>query len=613
MRDTVILLVVCSMLLGIFTVILPVETCKASETLHVGSGYEYATIQSAIDAANNSDTIRIHSGTYEEFIEINKEITIIGDGTSNTIINSKNINNPVLNTIQINSPNVSISSCTIKNTYHASIGHSCIVISSGSYGCTISNNIIKQGGNGIYLVISTNNIINANIIEDNEHNGISITTNANENQIYDNIIQNNEYNGIRIISSSQNTFYDNTITGHVNYGITLSSNSNNNLFYHNTFSENNDGNANDPFTNQWYSTQLNEGNSWDDYDGYDNNDDGIGDTPYNIPGGSSKDQKPIGIFRELKAYISSISPNPATHDETITFDGYGIPQDEIIGWEWKINNNIVSSSEDFTYPGLSTGTYSIYFRVQNIHGEWSTYTQQTLVIKSQQSTPQENHQPIAYITTINPSPVTYGQQVSFQGYGEDSDGTISAYYWTSNIDGEIGQSNSFYKSDLSIGTHTIYLKVRDNEGKLSETVTRTLTVLPDTSNPNNIAPTADADGPYSGFANVSVSFNGLKSSDSDGTITIYRWTFGDGTTGANSTTSHIYSNPGTYPISLTVTDNNGKTDTDTTTVTIQPQEENNNTSDDKKSDKWVIPGFEAILVFLVITIITIIKKIKKKK
>ena len=43
-------------------------------------------------------------------------------------------------------------------------------------------------------------------------------------------------------------------------------------------------------------------------------------------------------------------------------------------------------------------------------------------------------------------------------------------------------------------------------------------------------PTAHAGGPYKGYVNASISLNGLKSKDSDGSIIGYRWDFtNDGT------------------------------------------------------------------------------------
>ena len=54
-------------------------------------------------------------------------------------------------------------------------------------------------------------------------------------------------------------------------------------------------------------------------------------------------------------------------------------------------------------------------------------------------------------------------------------------------------------------------------------------------------------------------FDGSTSTD-DGTIVSYAWTFGDTATGTGATTSHTYADPGTYAVTLTVTDNLGATD-----------------------------------------------------
>ena len=56
---------------------------------------------------------------------------------------------------------------------------------------------------------------------------------------------------------------------------------------------NNSQNAYDTSTNIWYNSSLQEGNYWSDYTGVDNNHNGIGDTPYNIPGGSNQDLYPL--------------------------------------------------------------------------------------------------------------------------------------------------------------------------------------------------------------------------------------------------------------------------------------------------------------------------------
>jgi PKD domain len=57
------------------------------------------------------------------------------------------------------------------------------------------------------------------------------------------------------------------------------------------------------------------------------------------------------------------------------------------------------------------------------------------------------------------------------------------------------------------------------------------------------------------------SFDGSGSSDADGTIASYSWKFGDGAVATGPQVSHTYGAPGSYPVSLTVTDDAGASTT----------------------------------------------------
>ncbi|MFB6097739.1 MAG: PKD domain-containing protein, partial [Salinibacter sp.] len=66
-----------------------------------------------------------------------------------------------------------------------------------------------------------------------------------------------------------------------------------------------------------------------------------------------------------------------------------------------------------------------------------------------------------------------------------------------------------------------------------------------------------------------VSFDASASSDPDGgAIQSYSWTFGDNTTGSGDSTSHTYSSPGSYDVTLEVVDDEGVQDDTTVTVSV---------------------------------------------
>ncbi len=69
-------------------------------------------------------------------------------------------------------------------------------------------------------------------------------------------------------------------------------------------------------------------------------------------------------------------------------------------------------------------------------------------------------------------------------------------------------------------------------------------------------------------SDLTASFNASGSSDPDGSIVSYSWSFGNGTTGSGVITSRTLTSAGTYNVTLTVTDNDGATNSTTQSVSV---------------------------------------------
>ena len=208
-----------------------------------------------------------------------------------------------------------------------------IHLNSGTNNCISSNIISSTGGNGgtntcgliydhgeggkggnsygIYLNLGINNSISDNIIS-------SIAGGSGGNATYQDRVWccgdagdgGNSY-GIYIDSSDDNTLFDNTVSGVYKgaggygtctygsagsgYGIAVISDTNRNIFYHNNFesSDTHDG-YDSGGNNAWDAGPGIGGNYWSDYQGNDDDGDGIGDTPYELAGGiGAKDFFPL--------------------------------------------------------------------------------------------------------------------------------------------------------------------------------------------------------------------------------------------------------------------------------------------------------------------------------
>ena len=73
------------------------------------------------------------------------------------------------------------------------------------------------------------------------------------------------------------------------------------------------------------------------------------------------------------AYIDSISPNPTTRGDTISFSGHGSdPDGSVAAYKWRSSiDGSISTSASFTISTLAVGTHTVYFSVQDNSGSWS--------------------------------------------------------------------------------------------------------------------------------------------------------------------------------------------------------------------------------------------------
>jgi len=177
------------------------------------------------------------------------------------------------------------------------------------------NNIYENIQMGIRVYKSDENRIYDNLVTDDGIYGIFLNAGADENRIYENTITKNtgttygygiffsasckrntihsneisqNKQGIRLRQyCSDNVFTENNLKGNSLYGVVLFNNSGylceNNTFLKNYFETTGGVNVVDNGTdNKWDNGEI--GNYWHDYEGKDEDDDGIGDDPYAISG-----------------------------------------------------------------------------------------------------------------------------------------------------------------------------------------------------------------------------------------------------------------------------------------------------------------------------------------
>ncbi|QLC49735.1 PKD domain-containing protein [Methanolobus zinderi] len=182
--------------------------------------------------------------------------------------------------------------------------------------------------------------------------------------------------------------------------------------------------------------------------------------------------------------IDYIRPNPAIEGDTVSLVGIYVYNYTAITrgnheWYSYLEERVICPGRTLYTGNLEVGNHTISFRAKDSEDQWSDPVYGSVLIL-------ENNPPEASIDSITPNHALKGEEVTFIGSGTDDDGVVNGsiiheYKWESSIDGMLSTSNqsSFSSSNMSVGTHTITLKVKDHMSS-SLPVSATLIVKGDT-------------------------------------------------------------------------------------------------------------------------------------
>ena len=218
-------------------------------------------------------------------------------------------------------------------------------------------------------------------------------------------------------------------------------------------------------------------------------------------------------------------------------------------------------------------------------------------------TPQ-NKKPTANLSAGEPYRGYVNESITFNGsLSYDPDGNITAWFWTFG-DGTNGTGKITNHTYHKTGTFTVTLKVTDNKGATdNDTTAVNITKKP------NITPSADFSiFPINATTDDAIQFTD-RSTDPDGIIVSWSWTFGDGTHSTEKNPAHRFNQSGIYQVTLNVTDNNGAFHSTSKLIFIEKSKNSGVTATGTKG----IPGFELIVFISAITLVFLWRRKSKKQ
>jgi len=237
-------------------------------------------------------------------------------------------------------------------------------------------------------------------------------------------------------------------------------------------------------------------------------------------------------------------PPTAAFSSTCTFlacsftDASTDSDGQVVSWAWTFGDGGGSTLQNPPHSFSVAGTYTVGLTVTDDDGATHSTSQQVSVVG------QPNNPPTAAFTAS----CTF-LACSFTDASTDSDGQIVSRSWTFG-DGGTSTATNPSRTYATAGNYLVWLTVTDNGGATHSTSQQVSVTAPP-----NLPPIAAFTSSCSFLA---CSFTDT-STDSDGQVVGWSWSFGDGATSTLRHPARTYATAGTYTVSLTVTDNGGAT------------------------------------------------------
>ncbi|MCS6937147.1 MAG: PKD domain-containing protein [Candidatus Bipolaricaulota bacterium] len=221
-----------------------------------------------------------------------------------------------------------------------------------------------------------------------------------------------------------------------------------------------------------------------------------------------------------------------------------------------------------------------------------------------------NQPPVVKITTPSENALLDERTVSFSGEWSDPDGDVQSVFWNFG-DGHTSSDENPTHTYAQGGTYTVELTVTDNRGAKATSRIR----FSINQEPIAYATARVQDVPesvpskfISGEPPLAVAFSSAGTRDPDGKVASLSWSFGDGQFSDEPHPTHVYTEPGTYDVVLTVVDDRGAVAQDTSiTVEVKSPEPTIFTVGDvsyrlyDRSEIAPSPGEKALLYRYVLT------------